>query len=528
MKICANCNCNAEDEAVFCPSCGAFLEDTPAPAEYDAELENYEPESAPEIADTQKPKSSKTLIGIIVAAVVVVALIVLAVFKLGGSSKKPGSPSEAFVTYQENLFVTQLLEVLKTESTPYEFEPISSDITITGSSDNEMLNTYLNGSQISMNINNDGDMTYADIGLDLMGKNLLDASVTYENGVIGLYIPSYEETVFTFDMVEVVSELMDTEISIAAMSETPDFTGKELAALIRTYLDIVETVVTDDNVEAKETSYQLSRLGDKIKGDVYTFKPQAQELEAMLIKLADHLEKDENLRSAIEKIYGTGIYSYMDIGTDFSNELNSGLVEAAGEIRTDAAEIAQSIVDSGFIWTLYMEDETVRMIEISANDVIAVYEMSGDEKQFTTLFYILEDGISDPQVLFSCDYLESKNSISYDYKFEMSSGEYVQAKINMVPDTCYGTIEIIAYDSGNEIGFKIDIAEGKNSSTDITLTLIASESMMLPFTNVTLNINATGKGTATPPVAPYKDVTGYSESELQELLEGMLNSIIAF
>ena len=81
-----------------------------------------------------------------------------------------------------------------------------------------------------------------------------------------------------------------------------------MTALLKSYFEVVIATATEDNVTVeKNQEIELPYLGETVKGTRYVFQPTAKDVENMLLRLADALEQDEDLREFVLSLAGNNL-----------------------------------------------------------------------------------------------------------------------------------------------------------------------------------------------------------------------------
>lgn len=518
-SFCPNCGGRVQAGATFCPNCGAQL-GASSPAQ---------PPAPP------RKKKTGRLVGI---AAVIVAVLVIAVAAAKVVPAVFSSPADQFISYQQDLVVEQLLSGMETGLDALGSWEFSSDLTVTASVNNEEINRYLEGSSVGLKLGLTRDSLLADAQLNLMGSQVLSGTLTYDQGKVGFYLPQVDENYYVADLSDVVYNLSGMEMDLSALA-LPELSGSEWRSLAQSYLDLVYTVVTKDNVEkAKDVTFQLEQLGVSGEGTVYTFTPTAGDVEAMLLKLADKLEEDETLRSLVldlinpamlQTVFGEDIFG----GYDPETELDSALLSAAQSIRADAAYIGQSVEESGFTWTLAVEGKQVRLIRIELGnyDAAFVYECDGEEDEgMNQIFYLTSAGQVDASVTNSYTRSDGRYTgrctFYAPYSGAFSMGYDLDEETVSPLGLPYGTYDYTF--EGEDMSFSMTVGDGASGGSDHTFTIQADSSYFgYLFDTVSLTINATEEGTAQVPSAAETDISSYTPQEYEQLFNRLGETLSA-
>ena len=554
--FCMNCGERLIPGAAFCANCGVPIAREPAaqpeqpvqptqPAQPKQPVQPEQPvqptqpvqpeqpvqtggagQTAPPPTPAKKGRGKRGLIigAVAAAAAAVVGLCVLLIPLL------LTTPDKQFVSYQQDLLLDRALSLLEEGVDTFGTGQFSSNLTLTADTDNSYINDYLEDSSIALSLDLDRDTLQASTEVNLMGSPILSGFLSYEQGQLGFYLPEIQDTYYTMDLSQTIEAVTGQQVDLSVLT-LPQLSGQEWRSLLQSYLDVVYTVVNQDNVTVtKNTSFYLSYLNQSATGTVYTFQPRAQDVEAMLLKLAQTLREDETLRQLILKLinpdmltaaFGPDIFD----GYDLETQLDDALLELAAELEENAWEIGREVEESGFTWELWMEGSNVRMIRLftDLSDTMLVYEAAGQESDSRQeVFYVSQYG--EPQVSLTHTYSKSGSTLSgtveiFPYYQPSIRLDYQMDKDQKSP---LG-IPMGSYDlsvDGLGIAFSLNVVEAGIGSVDHTLLLQVDPSYTDgTFSQLELNLNATRQASvAFPPTFPV-DISSYSYGEYQALFE---------
>lgn len=580
MNQCPNCGKPVTENARFCPNCGAAQPSAPprtVPGQSAGSTQsphsgqavyNGRPVSGQSMPSPEKKGGGKVA-AILAAVAAVAALVVLGVMFLPRLFR---SPEKEFVSCQQEALAAPLLALLESKvdiGGPQAQTP-STDMTLTLDTDYPDVQTYLDGTSLVLKVDSTRESFLLNGEVNLMGSPVLSGVATYEGGRLGFCLPELDENYYVMDLARLASRMTGVELDLDG-AKLPEVSGKEWAALLRTYLEIVDTAVTKDNVTLeKRQEFTLQEVGGFCTGDVYTYTPTAADVEATINKLADHLEQDKELRSLILKTVDE--QTLMASLENRYDSLDGALAEAVAYLRANAAGAGKAVEDDGFIWKLYLEDKAVRMIRWEANDSAVVWEAAEDAVSGAQALYASTRG--ETMTVFRHDYRkdgedrqgeavigveDNKMTVSYKnhggsregsvvldnegevitvgYQWEKTGHRYRgSATMTFQGETVtldcrwddenrsalgipYGSYALWTDVDGEEIQMTMEVAKGTSGGTDHVLTLRGE---MEGMTWVSLNIHTTdGKSTAVKPVQAPTDITDWSEDELEELWNGL-------
>ena len=293
-------------------------------------------------------------------------------------------------------------------------------------------------------------------------------------------------------------------------------------------------------------------------------------METVLNKLAGHLEGDRDLRSLVLALVDEEtLMAALDNGYD---SLDEALAEAVAYLRTNAARAGKAVEDSGFTWTLYVEDKAVRMVRWETNDSAAVWEATEDGVNGAQALYALSQG--ETVTVFRHDYRksggdrqgemvmgveDSQMTVSYQNKGGSRQGSIVldnagqavtvdylweeekpRASLTMtaggetVTLDCrwddktrsalgvpYGSYTLKVDSYGETVNMTLEVAAAASGGTDHVLTM-SDPQLGADMSRISFNLHTTDqKGTPVRPSAAPTDITGYDQEELEALFNDL-------
>lgn len=507
MRTCPNCGEKLSAGSAVCPNCGAAA-------------------SAPAAGGRPDPRA----VGIVALAAAAVVL-VIAVRAVSGLFS---SPVKKFISYQKDLFVTEILSMI--ESGADRAGSLSAGLTVTASVDNSTIAYFLTGSSINLSVDLKEDSLIASGEAVLMGSPILNGTVTYDNGTFGFLLPQADDTYYVMDLRQVFKNLSGEDAGPDAV-KLPGISGKQCRSLAEAYLDIVYSGVTKNSLKVeKNQSVSLSGLGGSFTGTVYTFTPTAEDIETMLVKLADHLERDEDLRRLLSQLMASEgivrlISGYAPDDFDMENEVDKTLLEAAGRLRDNAGEIGRQAEDSGFTWVLAVEGKNVRQIRVSAQEDArgVVYEAEGAEAgRRTELIYAVSSGgnqkLAERSYTKKGDHSDGRVTVTIPYEGTMILDYDMDRGNTSVFGIPYGGYSLSV--PGGDVSVGLKVAAGGNGGVDHIFSISADSSYFgNMFSRLDLTVNATGGSKVSKPSRPAVDISGYSEEEFHGLFSDIGNTL---
>lgn len=552
MRVCPNCGRPAEDDAMFCSSCGTAI---PAPKAVEQNVvfcpncgeklpagSAFCPNCGAAIGSESAAAPKKKGAGVklkprVIGIAAVVALVAVLAVSVRAVSGLFSSPAKKFISYQRDLFVSGFLSHMESGLDKIGSRSFSTDLTITASVDEPSIDYYLSDSSISLGVDLKKNSLVAGGEVVVMGSPVLSGTATYENGKAGFLLPQADNNYYVMDLSQVIKNLTGEDVDFGVF-ELPEISGKQWRSLAEAYLDIAYSTITKDNLEVeKNKSVRLSGLGGGFTGTVYTFKPTAEDIEGLVVRLADHLEKDKDLRKLLLQLIGSegmvqlmNRYSFED--SDIEEELDEALQGAAEELRDEAEWIGRQVESSGFTWVLAVEGKDVRQIRLSARNggSALVYEANegaesgrrnellyavsyNDKQNLVENSYIRKGDHYDGCITFTIPY---EDSVMLNYDLDLS-----KKSVFGIP---YGEYRLSVPGEGASI--RMEVAAGAKGGVDHTISISADSYYFdYMFSRLTLTVNATDRGSVNKPSQRPVDISDYSAMEFYELFSGIGNTL---
>ena len=517
----------AEATAAVAEPIPPAAEPTPVAAEPTAEATSTTVNPAPEYArytvEEKKKKGVSPLI--FIGLFLLLAIVVVAVFSFGKNLFSGGlnlSPEQKFLNYQydylENKF--KALEDLGFLSTE---ENQEATLVLTGEVEGEEeINKYLEDTALTLETKTDLDKgsLQMSMGLKLMGSDILDAYGEYVDGKIGFSVPTIDENFYKGDYKKIYENLTGEKAD-----ETPDLkqfkeNKKTLEKLRKKYGALLSTLITKDNLTVEKTKFTLDSVKKDYKGEVYTFKPKAKDIQAFMEKLATMVEKDKDLETLLEQgSYGNGFEAAMGLGEE--PDAKEQLAKFAENLRDNAEEMGKTIEEANFTWEIAVEGKELRLIKISSDQ--GVYSLESGKDGAKTVEQLNAQPADSENYYLTNTYTKKgktlKGSISGGNGIINIQGlEYsieTDKKSVLMP---YGTYSV-KDPTGMGGEANLTVKEGKNGSTDHELVISGLQSYYLGFDSLKINVNSSDKTKLSAPKGKAVDISDYSEEELSELAE---------
>ena len=553
MRNCPNCGNAVQDGCLFCTHCGEKLEErpvgegTPVQEAMGGEAPVQNSVNAAQAAsggaasqETKEKKGGKPYFLIGAAAVFIAVLV--GVLVLGKTVLSMGlflSPKQKFLKYQADYFNEKLNDLDKLEIFPLTKKNIT--FTISGEvRGNKEVAKYLEDSSIVMKTktNPEKGSYQASLLFNLMGEDVLDAYGEYEDGKIGFAFPSLEKKFYQEELQSIQSNSSDTEI------ELPNFNKKEnrklAEKLFKKYGSLLSEYFTEENFTVEKGSFTMPIYGEEFeeeefKGTIYRFKPSAEDLEGILEKFADKLEKDEDCAKFLTQSgLGIIISNHIDY-YGFIDE--SRLSDFADWLRENAEEIAEELEEKHIMWVLTMEGKEVRKIQIRT-DLGDDGEFNGQDgdRNFLSCVSGSHKKIKAEAFFFSLReyggafslrnvYKDNGNTLDGDAGLYVSGFVHIadveysveKGKKDKVLGLPYGEYELR---NTGDARARMTVSAGKKNSTDYEIKISGLEEDYLPgIKTLSIHVNAKEGADLSRPKGKTVDISDYTWDEVNELGE---------
>ena len=534
MKICPNCGNMLEDEMHFCINCGKNLDDK-------VQTETEENLLSEAQNDVQEPvkKRIELPVKLVIAAIIVLAAGIIGIIAF---ARIIGFKTQRFISYQQAILSDRFLNGMEKLGDTVSTDLFSSDITITAQSDNSQLNGYLDGSSVILKMQADNSkrdfLTNAQV--NLFGSPVLDGTFTYNDGKLGFYLPEADDQYYMADADKAISALENkTSDYFTKYENMKTMSASEERKMAEEYLDIIYTLAGDDNIAvAKKQDVRLIYLGEKFTGTVYTCKPTGKEVEKVLNKVADHIDRDENFRNTLAMIVDTQslnelLGTNLEAGAD-QEDIAKALSEGTDSLRKKAKEIGNNWSKYNFEWKVAADAGQARMISISfcsSDNITTVIEYDASQKGAEQTADYIGMSSAGSSAYIGNEYKRDKAG-KYNGKLivkieglsdssDSAAGCVVEYQADLsklsalkVP---YGTYAVDLGEYGTLSG---TVKGGEKQSDDHSIVYTGSG-----LGKFTLNINTTAKGTAEKPDITPTDISKYTAEEYEDLFNSIGESV---
>lgn len=219
------------------------------------------------------------------------------------------------------------------------------------------------------------------------GENpVLNADCFIDPDRLGFKIPQQSEKVYVTRYPEVLKEMgSDARISTSLFAELrfPKELGRASA---KRYGKLLADAITRNNLEVEKRSYRSHVLKPELKHSldkdytVYSWEPQAAELERLFRNIADAMEKDSELAAWFDRRQEIGEQFAQAMGV--SQGQGAKFSDLADTLRDNAETYAENLEERKFAWKLVTEGKEVRaiLLQLDGGDTtLLCYECDTDK-----------------------------------------------------------------------------------------------------------------------------------------------------
>ena len=203
---------------------------------------------------------------------------------------------------------------------------------------------------------------------------------------LGFHIPQQSKKVYVTRYPEVLKEMgSDARISTSLFAELrfPKELGRASA---KRYGKLVADAINRNNLEVEKRSYRSRVLKPELKHSldkdytVYSWEPQAAELERLFRNIADAMEKDSELAAWFDRRQEIGEQFAQAMGV--SQGQGAKFRDLADTLRDNAETYAENLEERKFAWKLVTEGKEVRaiLLQLDGGDTtLLCYERDTDK-----------------------------------------------------------------------------------------------------------------------------------------------------
>lgn len=487
MKLCRNCGQTMADDALYCTVCGA----------------KYEKPVRKKFLD----KGMLRRIGVGAAAVLAIVLVVMLISALFSS------PAKKFVSYQKAILQKGALgQVVKLIDYANDYS-LSTDATLTAESDDGMLDSVLAESAIGFKVDMSKKNVKASGELTIMGTPMVSGMVSYADGKIGFCVPELDETYYTAELAALV-DMVGGEFEALEKLEQQEISSRLLKSVVKRYTDIFLTLATKDSTSVdKNGRVRMDILNGSVRGTVYTVQPSAEEIEDMLLKLAETVETDKELRKLALQLSGLNLEAVSKTASkNLEQKIEDYLDDFVDNLYDNAEYIGENLEESDFKWVLGMDGKKPfkYSIEWDNGESKLGFEAKEDSKNAFAFYIIDYYSTTYATVTYAkeSDGYSGNLTAGVDDSYMVLEFEDVSNKTSAL-GIRHGSYSLSL--DGNH--YSLEVAKGKKGGTDHIVELY-----MFDTGNLKLVLNTSDKKATIPkPKGKTVDISDYDERELQAL-----------
>lgn len=517
--FCRSCGAQMPADAAVCPNCGTPVAATPpaAPA----------PRARAAKAAPVRPSAKKSPLPIIlgvVGAVVLVAAVVVAALLI---FRRGGTPADEFVSYQKAL-ITDKLGVADAKK-----DSLKTDITLTAQVNNADINSYLAGSSVVLRVDAEKDKGVVNCGINLMGSPVLNSTLTYQDGKLGIYMPELDANYYVADVGQLLAGSLSSEAGVDLSSvQMPDLSDARLKGILEPYISLLKGVINENVTKQENVPVSLTGLTRQATCTVYTVSPTPEAVQKLLTDLANQMEGDAELRSLVTEVLtavqaidpsvfrSTGYLTPDGAATAMIGSVVNQLRQIATQAPAEMQQISMS-------WTLAVEGNNVRQIKFEAfhsgynSRIGAAYEMVNTDTSMNEIIYAYED--TDVEVLFQNDCMIGADgmrngTIYFDDRDTSMTYSGVQPDKRSVLGIPYGQYSL----PSSDLTMVLQVQDGVSGGTDHILTVTGDSYYFDDMcTRVAITLNTTDGTTAAWPDAAPTDITNYTADQLYGIVQSV-------
>lgn len=215
---------------------------------------------------------------------------------------------------------------------------------------------------------------------------VLQADFFIDPDRLGFRLPKKSDKVYVTRYPEVLQELGSESRLSTSMFADLQFPKELRAATVKRYGKIVAAAINRNNLKTEKRSYRSRVLKPELKHSlekdytIYSWEPNAEELERLFRNIADEMEKDRALAAWYDR--------RQEIGEQFAKASGQHpgrsvrFEDLADRLRDNAETYANRLEDRKFTWKLVTEGSEVRaiLLQLDGGDTqIFCYERDTDK-----------------------------------------------------------------------------------------------------------------------------------------------------
>ena len=333
------------------------------------------------------------------AALIALAVLGLAIgFGTRTVSKNLGSPGERFLAGQFRALSKEAAVLNSAEqvfengfSSDFQLTTELSDRQVTAltrrglfSGPNERI--LRDGSEARIFIGKKFEKAVLNLELGRGDDPVLQADCFIDPDRLGFRLPQKSDKVYVTRYPEVLQELGSESRLSTSMFADLQFSKELRAATVKRYGKIVAAAINRNNLKTEKRSYRSRVLKPELKHSlekdytIYSWEPNAEELERLFRNIADEMEKDRALAAWYDRRQEIGEQFAKASGQHPGRSIR--FEDLADRLRDNAETYANRLEDRKFTWKLVTEGREVRaiLLQLDGGDTqIFCYERDTDK-----------------------------------------------------------------------------------------------------------------------------------------------------
>lgn len=333
------------------------------------------------------------------AALIALAVLGLAIgFGARTVSKNLGSPGERFLAGQFRALSKEAAVLNSAEqvfengfSSDFELTTELSDRQVTALTRRGLFSgpyerILRDGSEARIFIGKKFEKAVLNLELGRGDDTVLQADFFIDPDRLGFRLPKKSDKVYVTRYPEVLQELGSESRLSTSMFADLQFSKELRAATVKRYGKIVAAAINRNNLKTEKRSYRSRVLKPELKHSlekdytIYSWEPNAEELERLFRNIADEMEKDRALAAWYDR--------RQEIGEQFAKASGQHpgrsvrFEDLADRLRDNAETYANRLEDRKFTWKLVTEGREVRaiLLQLDGGDTqIFCYERDTDK-----------------------------------------------------------------------------------------------------------------------------------------------------
>ena len=540
MKTCSICYSQMDDNATFCPNCGA---------------------SVPTVAKKRGGSKKGLIIGIaaavlvlaIAAAVVITSLLNKPMVQFYRAESKLMTENIGGADYSIESFLRGKAELPS--------QDVSTDAVLKIDAGGFYLGSLLSKFDISMSVDRHDNSGIFSAAVGYNGSPVISGTVSGDENGVGFYFPELEDKYYYADWNAVG---VDREAMFGGETvefETVSNLSRAYDGVAKRYGNILRSGVSDSDFTRGKAVRHLDGLDIDVSGTkVIVFKPNGDRAADMLRAFAQELRGDEELSnyllSLLEHYFGREYVNMLCGSALRSSDLSTdaGLLplfeQLAEELEGDADSFGRDLDDLGLNWTVVIKGGSIIAQYIDSDSFKLSYE------NVDRNFYIdLRPSEGEGSLTVRSDLTESRGLTSGVIAADLVSGDaniHVEIKVENMDESKksvlgvrYGSYDLTFRVSGvdfevpNGLGLSLKVEAGANGGTSHILSVNGLGSLtegMLSSIKLTLDTTDAASTVREPSVQrtviadeeEFEEVVYNLGNKFEELLENFMYTLGAF